>query len=103
MLLLAIFILGTIRTNAATAPAEVFICDKCKVVWVCTKTYGGRPSNPHLVYSAVKRMVCYDCESMIQNFFEKGKFKHTCSHCGEAVTHCLNCRMNFIQKILGGF
>ena len=40
------------------------------------------------IYRDSKTMICPDCTLAIANFWKTGQMKHTCTHCGGALTHC---------------
>ncbi len=74
-------------TGGATAGADAVTCDKCKTVWVKTAS-PGPGGKGYMTYSNQKSMNCPDCQSAVTTFFKTGQLKHTCTHCGGAMTHC---------------
>ena len=83
---------GGCATTAPAASAELapstqaVMCDKCQVTWVKVPTNDGKG---RLVgYSAREKMVCPDCKDAVTNFFETGKFEHTCKTCGDSMKLC---------------
>jgi len=78
------------QSTAVAAPTSAVTCDKCKTVWVKTPESVGPTckSSTYTVLKSTKSMDCPDCESAVATFFKTGSLKHTCSHCGGALTHC---------------
>ena len=74
-------------TGGAAAGADAVTCDKCKTVWVKTATVTPG-SKGFTTYANQKSMECPDCQSAVVTFFKTGELKHTCTHCGGAMTHC---------------
>lgn len=83
---------GILLAGCKTAPATHTLapnavqCDTCKVTWVKVPQYRGKAGI--VGYSSFKQMECPDCRNAVQNFFETGKFEHTCKACGGNMTIC---------------
>ena len=83
---------GTLLAGCKTAPAthamapNAVQCDLCKVTWVKVPRYAGKGGI--VGYSSIKHMECPDCRNAVVNFFETGKFEHTCKVCGGNMTIC---------------
>ena len=75
--------------NAAPMSDGAVMCDKCKMVMVKVPNATSSKS-PMTTYHDSSTMVCPDCTSAMNNFFTTGKLKHTCSHCGGTMTHCVH-------------
>jgi hypothetical protein len=92
LLLTGILTLAGFMTSCETAsggPISAVTCDKCKTVWV--KRPAPNASGKMAAYTTLrseKSMDCPDCESAVATFFKTGSLKHSCSHCGGALTHC---------------
>ncbi len=84
--------LASLMTSCQSASADAtsaVTCDKCKTVWVKRPQQVGPTGKGNFyVLKDVKTMACPDCESAVATFFKTGSLKHSCSHCGGAMTHC---------------
>jgi len=87
--------LASLMTSCQTASASgdatsAVTCDKCKTVWVKRPQQVGPTGKggAYYVLKDTKSMECPDCESAVATFFKTGSLKHSCSHCGGALTHC---------------
>jgi hypothetical protein len=85
--------LASLLTSCQTASSDAssaVTCDKCKTVWVKRVEQVGAAGKTGAYYAlkSDKAMACPDCESAAATFFKTGKLKHSCSHCGGALTHC---------------
>lgn len=90
MMVIASAIVMTAATVQSAPPKEgAVFCDKCKIVMVKVPSQAGA-KNQLLIYRKMKKMVCPDCKSAIENFFRTGKLKHTCSSCGGNMTVCVH-------------
>ena len=75
--------------TAMVDAANAVTCDKCKTVWVQRPAQSGvGRSSGYYSLAATKSMTCPDCRSAVSTFFATGQLKHTCTHCGGAMTHC---------------
>lgn len=80
------------RSTATADASSAVTCDKCKTVWVKRPVPQIGSSGKGGGYYALKdtrTMVCPDCESAVATFFKTGSLKHSCSHCGGTMTHCV--------------
>lgn len=81
--------MSSCQSTGAALGTDAVTCDKCKTVWIKAPTQTGSSGKGGFVtYRDVKTMECPDCQSAVVTFFKTGVFKHTCSHCGGAMTHC---------------
>jgi hypothetical protein len=67
------------RVSAGAGEAQAVTCNQCRVTWAKVPyTDRGRVVG----YTTRKSMECPECRSVAENFFQRGKFEHTCSICG---------------------
>lgn len=83
--------LPSCQSTATTAagPSEAVMCAKCKTVWISKPVTLGSPGRGQVtVLRDSKTMTCPECQLAADNYWKTGSMKHTCSHCGDSLTHC---------------
>lgn len=71
-------------SGLAAKSDQSVLCAKCQTVWVRRSREYGKAT----IYRNEQVMACPDCKSAVANFFATGKWRHTCTACGDQLSKC---------------